>query len=154
MASHEERTGAVRPAGLRVRLAGALESAHRMGVLHRDIKPENVLMSNFGEPKLADFGIAHVVGGPETRSGPIELSVLHAPPEVVDGKAGTEASDVYALASTLFTLLRGQPPFFDQGDDSLVRLLLRIGAAPLPDLTGSGVPPQMQEVLKSAMAKD
>src|SRR5205807_6212098 len=94
--------------GLGVRLAGALETAHRQGVLHRDIKPENVLMSNFGEPKLADFGIAHVVGGPE--SGSVQLSVLHAPPEVVEGKAATEASDVYALASTLFTLAWGRPP--------------------------------------------
>ena len=139
--------------GLGVRLAGALESAHRMGVLHRDIKPENVLMSNFGEPKLADFGIAHVVGGPETRSGPIELSVLHAPPEVVDGKAGTEASDVYGLASTLFTLTWGRPPFVSEDDQSLIPLLLRIATAPLPDLTGAGAPSSVQDVFEQAMAK-
>ena len=127
---------------LGVRLAGALETAHRMGVLHRDIKPENVLMSNFGEPKLADFGIAHVVGGPETRSGSIELSVLHAPPEVVDGKTASNASDVYGLASTLFTLVHGRPPFFHEDDESLIPLLLRIATAPLPEL--SDAPPSIR----------
>jgi hypothetical protein len=140
--------------GLGVKLAGGLESAHRLGVLHRDIKPENVLVSNFGEPKLADFGIAHVVGGPETRSARLELSVLHAPPEVVDGKPAAEASDVYALASTLFALVRGRPPFLDDEDDSLVRLLVRIGTAPLPDLTALGVPQLLQLVFEKAMAKD
>src|SRR5438093_1167376 len=78
--------------------AGALDTAHRLGGLHREIKPETVLMSNFGEPKLADFGIAHVVGGTsQTRSGPVALSVLHAPPEVFDGKPAGTASDVYSL---------------------------------------------------------
>ena len=43
-----------------VKLAGALETAHRAGVLHRDIKPENVLMSAYGEPQLADFGISRI----------------------------------------------------------------------------------------------
>src|SRR5439155_16947327 len=108
---------------LGVKLAGGLESAHRLGVLHRDIKPENVLLSNFGEPKLADFGIAQIVGGPETRSAGLELSVLHAPPEIVDGKKASAESDIYSLASTLFTLILGRPAFLDEDDESLVRLL-------------------------------
>lgn len=137
-----------------VRLAGALESAHRFGVLHRDIKPENVLLSNFGEPKLADFGIASVVGGPETRSSQLALSILHAPPEVVDGQSAKEASDVYSLGSTLITLLLGQPPFFDAGDESLARLLARIVDTPVPDLTTAGAPRSLQGVLETAMAKD
>ena len=47
-----------------VKVAGAIETAHRAGVLHRDIKPENVLISGYDEPKLADFGIARLEGGP------------------------------------------------------------------------------------------
>ncbi|HZP15772.1 MAG TPA: serine/threonine-protein kinase [Nocardioides sp.] len=137
-----------------VRLAGALETAHRAGVLHRDVKPENVLRSSFGEAKLADFGIARVVAGPETQSGRLELSVLHSPPEIIDGRPPSASSDVYSLASTLYALIRGHSPFYDPEDDSLVRLLNRIAVEPPPDLDSAGVPPQVAAVIEQALAKD
>jgi serine/threonine protein kinase len=52
-----------------VKLCGALETAHRTGTLHRDIKPGNVLVNDYGEPQLSDFGIARIVGGYETATG-------------------------------------------------------------------------------------
>ena len=51
---------------LGVKMAGALESAHRIGILHRDVKPGNILLTDYGNPALADFGIAHIAGGFET----------------------------------------------------------------------------------------
>ncbi len=70
-----------------VKLAGALESAHRLGILHRDVKPGNILVSDFGEPQLADFGLARVSGGFETTSRHITASVAHAAPEILEGRA-------------------------------------------------------------------
>lgn len=141
-------------ARLGVRLAGALESAHRAGILHRDLKPENVLMSSFGEPQLTDFGIARVLTAPETRTVNQAVSIAHAAPEVLNGAPFTLQSDVYSLGSTLFTLLWGSPPFLRDEDELLLSLLVRVTSMPVPDLRSRGVPDALCAVLERAMAKD
>ncbi len=136
-----------------VKLAGALESSHRLGILHRDVKPGNVLVSDYGEPELADFGLARVAGGFETTSRHITASVAHAPPEILDGRAPSVSSDIYSLASTLYALIAGTPAFTMGEDESLVALYLRVASAPVPDLRGLGVPDSLCKVLESAMSK-
>ena len=137
-----------------VRLAGALHSAHRLGILHRDIKPDNVLMSDFDEPLLADFGVARLAGAFETVSRSMTTSILYAAPEVLDGQAPSVAADVYSLGATLHHLLAGRPAFALGEHESLVALYLRISREPAPDLTAFGVPPAVARVVARAMAKD
>ena len=137
-----------------VRLAGALHSAHRLGILHRDIKPDNVLMSDFDEPLLADFGVARLVGGFETVSRSVTTSILYAAPEVLDGQPPSVAADVYSLGATLHHLLAGRPAFAVRDDVALVALYLRISREPAPDLVTFGVPPAIASVVARAMAKD
>jgi len=133
-----------------VKLAGALETAHRAGILHRDLKPENVLLSRFGEPGLADFGIA-TLG--EARGATEAFTPTHAAPEVLDGRQATPAADVYGLGSTLWTALAGRLPFGD-GDDGPLKLMLRVLQEPLPPLGRPDVPPEVEEALRWAMTKD
>jgi non-specific serine/threonine protein kinase len=140
-----------------IRISGALETAHRAGLLHRDVKPENVLLSAFGEPKLADFGVAQLQGAAATRGEAVVASIPHAAPELLDGGRPSVASDVYALASTVYTLIRGRPAFAGDGDgdaglDSLA-MIARIGSHPVPDLRLQGVPDPLCSVLERAMAK-
>ncbi|MGZ6995583.1 MAG: protein kinase domain-containing protein [Acidimicrobiia bacterium] len=137
-----------------IKLAGALEAAHRAGVLHRDVKPENVLISVYGEPKLADFGIARLEGGPETRTGNITASLYHAAPEVFEGKRPTYSTDVYSLASTVFALIAANAPFARGTDESIVPLFARVATEPPPDLRPLGVPDSVCAVLEAGLAKD
>ena len=136
-----------------VRLAGALESAHRAGVLHRDVKPANVLISDFGEPLLADFGIARVSGGFQTTSGQVNASLLYAPPEVLEGKQVTAAADVYSLAATTYTLIAGHPPFSQRPGEEMISVYRRISTEEPEDLGGLGLPTPIWSALAAGLAK-
>jgi len=137
-----------------VKIAGALQRAHDQGVLHRDVKPDNILISGYGEPKLADFGIARLHGGYETRTGIITATFAHAAPELLEGGSPTAASDVYSLTSTLYALITGQPPFVTDADDALPAVITRIATAPPPDLRDRGVPDAVCRALEHGLAKD
>jgi hypothetical protein len=142
-------------ADIGVKMSGALESAHRAGVLHRDIKPENILVSSLGEPVLADFGIARLEGGANlTASGMVTGTPAHAAPETLQGRPPTAASDVYGLASTLHQLLAGTPAFVKPTDESTLAVMNRVLSEPPPDLRGLGVPAALAEVIDRGMTKD
>ncbi len=142
-------------ADIGVKMAGALESAHRAGVLHRDVKPENILVSPFGEPVLADFGIARVTGATHlTASGMVTGTPAHTAPETLRGEAPTAASDVYGLASTLHQLLSGMAAFVRPTDESTLAIMNRVLADPPPDLSALGVPTALAQVVARGMAKE
>ena len=107
-----------------VKLAGALDAAHRIGTLHRDVKPGNILLSDYGEPQLTDFGIARISGGFQTSTGVITGSPAFTAPEVLEGAMPTPASDVYSLGATLFCALTGHAAF--------ERRSRRAGGGPVP----------------------
>lgn len=137
-----------------VMIAGALESAHASGVLHRDVKPENVMRSSYGSVRLSDFGIARLQGGPETRTTSLTASVLHAAPELLNGQPASVQSDLYAVGSTLHQLLAGVPAFLHATDESLLPVLARIAADPVPNLRPGGVPDDLCALIEQLMAKD
>lgn len=90
---------------LGVKVAGALETAHRGGILHRDVKPQNILMTEFGEPALADFGLAMLQSSTQTTAGLFDFTTLHAALELLEGGGTCAATEVYKLASTLYQLI-------------------------------------------------
>jgi serine/threonine protein kinase len=138
-----------------VKIAGALATAHQSGILHRDVKPDNVLMSGYGEPQLADFGVARIQGGTShTMAGTITGSLVHASPEVISGIPATPAADIWSLASTIATLLIGQPPFHRDGDETLSPLITRILTADPPDLRTLDVPEPVCAAIATGLAKD
>ncbi|ETW24123.1 serine/threonine-protein kinase [Mycobacterium gastri] len=137
-----------------VKLAGALEAAHRAGILHRDVKPANILLTEYGEPELTDFGIARMAGGFQTATGIITGSPAFTAPEVLEGKAPTPASDLYSLGATLFCALTGHAAFERRSGEKVIAQFLRITSQPVPDLREHGLPADVAALIERAMARD
>lgn len=133
-----------------VLLAGALETAHRSGILHRDVKPANVLLNEYGAPLLTDFGISAAVGL-DPISGDESLSVPWSPPEFLAEQPWSGApSDVYALAATVYSLVAGRAPFETaEGPNDPVAQAERIRTTEAPPV---GIA-ELDEVFEVAMAR-
>lgn len=139
---------------LGVKLAGALETAHQLGILHRDVKPGNILFTDYGEPALADFGIAHIANGFKTATGVVTGSPAFTAPEVLSGDAPSVASDVYGLGATLFCAITGHAAFERHSGEQVVAQFLRITTQPVPDLREQGIPDDVSDLIERSMSPE
>jgi eukaryotic-like serine/threonine-protein kinase len=137
-----------------VKIASAVETAHRAGVLHRDIKPSNILMTAYGHPVLSDFGIASTLGEVALTDA-VGLSIPWSAPEVLlDEVPGSVASEVFSLGATVYSLLAGRSPFEITGaNNSPAELISRIQKAKPHPILRTDVPPRLEAVLLKALSK-
>lgn len=147
-----------------VRVASAVETAHRAGILHRDIKPGNVLTNDYGYPALTDFGIAGTAdallggrgtgGSGDTGTESVGLSVPWSPPEMfLDLPEHDARSDVFSLAATIHTVLAGRTPFeVPGGPNTAVDLMSRIERGQVTPLTRDDIPRSFAAVLARGMS--
>jgi len=138
-----------------IQLAGAVESAHRLGILHRDIKPANILGDRAGRPVLGDFGIA-MTNTEAAAGGAQGMSIPYSPPETFDiNPHPLPQSDVWGLAATLYALLTGHAPFEVPGGDNRPHAMVeRIKHAPYQPVGRQDVPPMLDQVLATALSKN
>ncbi|MFQ6398014.1 protein kinase domain-containing protein [Nocardia sp. KC 131] len=137
-----------------VKIAGALETAHRLGIVHRDVKPGNILLTAYGEPALTDFGIAHIAGGFQTAADTVTGTPAFTAPEVLEGETPTASADVYGLGATLFCALTGHAAFERRSGENVVTQFLRITTQPMPDLRDDGIADDVSALVEKAMNRE
>jgi serine/threonine protein kinase/Tfp pilus assembly protein PilF len=94
-----------------IKIAQGLAVAHEKNIIHRDIKPANILLTERGEVKIVDFGLARLAGEKVTESISTRGTIAYMAPEVIRGSAGDQRSDIWSLGVLLFELLTGHLPF-------------------------------------------
>lgn len=104
-------------------MARGLQAAHAQRIVHRDIKPQNILVSESGEVKVADFGIAKAVTG-DTTSQNMMGSVHYLSPEQARGGFADKRSDIYSLGITMYEMATGRVPF--DGENSVTIALMHL----------------------------
>jgi serine/threonine protein kinase len=131
-----------------------LFACHQAGIVHRDLKPANILFTDDGTPKVADLGIARIVGSDEklTRTGDLVGTPLYMSPEQVRGEKASVASDLYSMGVVLYEMLAGRTPFL--APTAFQLMVLHDEAAPLPlRMLVPTVPAELARIVERALAK-
>jgi tRNA A-37 threonylcarbamoyl transferase component Bud32 len=148
------------PVGDAVRIAtevaGALDYAHRQGIIHRDIKPENILLHD-GRALVADFGIALAAskaGGARMTETGMSLGTPHymSPEQAMGEREITARSDVYALGCVTYEMLLGEPPFTGPTAQSIVAKVMTEKPASLI-ARRERIPPEVEDAVLTALEK-
>ena len=139
-----------------VQLCSAVETAHRLDppLLHRDIKPANVLIDEYGDPVLTDFGIASRMN--DDYDEDTSLSVYWASPEAMFSTSPVDKrSDIYSLGAMLWHLLVGRAPYVIPGGDNRPSpTMIRTRDLPVPSTGRADVPASLERLLATTMSKD
>jgi len=135
-----------------VQICSALAHAHRHNIVHRDIKPHNILITDDGQVKVTDFGIAAISSTSITQTGVVLGSVLYFSPEQARGNKVDYLSDLYSLGVVMYEMLCGRVPF--RGETPISIALKHIQDQPEPPTKiNPQVPPQLEKIVLKLLAK-
>ncbi len=133
--------------------AKALHYAHSRGVVHRDIKPSNILLTQDGDVRIVDFGIALVADSDVSRLEGVAGSPAYMSPEQVQGLELDARSDLYSLGAVMYEMLCGQRPFRAGALGKLLRQVVQSEAESLRSIRPE-IPEELEEVVKRALQKE
>jgi serine/threonine-protein kinase len=144
-----------RAADIGAHTAAALGYAHKHGVIHRDVKPGNVLITDEGQVKVTDFGIARAINTEEslTQTGAVMGTATYFSPEQAEGIGVDARSDIYSLGVVLFEMVTGRPPFLGDTPVAVASKHVR-DTPPTPREINPTVSPTFEAIILKAMAKD
>ena len=155
-----------------ISVCNAVAFAHSRNVIHRDIKPPNIMIGEFGEVILLDWGLAKIVNSPSAganhpRDGILDekasrfrsheefmCSIPWCAPEQAEGRAESvdKTTDIYGLGATLFHILTGSPPYEGGTSQELIERI-KIGETPRASTVVSNVPPRLDHICALAMSR-
>jgi eukaryotic-like serine/threonine-protein kinase len=125
-----------------------------LGLVHRDVSPPNILLSKRGEIKLVDFGLAKATSQlEETDPGVVKGKFSYLSPEAASGISVDMRADIFSVGILLYEMLTGQRLFYGENDYHTVELVRKAEIPPISSINPQ-VPPEMEEVITKALAKD
>jgi len=145
----------------------AIQLAHESGIVHRDLKPSNIMLGDYGEVYVLDWGVARILGEDEdaltpssmlmsspggTKTGQMLGTPGYMAPEQVRGISVAAPADVYALGSILFEILAGEP-LHPRGTAALASTLDRHDGSPAERARGRAIAPELDELCSAALAE-
>jgi beta-lactam-binding protein with PASTA domain/tRNA A-37 threonylcarbamoyl transferase component Bud32 len=144
-----------RAADIGSHVAAALGYAHKHGVIHRDVKPGNVLITDEGQVKVTDFGIARAINTEEslTQTGAVMGTATYFSPEQAEGIGVDPRSDIYSLGVVLFEMVTGRAPFLGDTPVAVASKHVR-DIPPVPREINPSIPPTFEAIILKSMAKD
>jgi eukaryotic-like serine/threonine-protein kinase len=153
---HERKLTASEAVGYAKGVLTALEYSHKAGIIHRDIKASNIMVTEEGQVKVMDFGIARAISdssATQAHTSGIVGTAQYFSPEQARGEAVDARTDLYSTGVVLYEMLAGRPPF--KGDTAVSVAYQHVSEKVTPPSAhNSDISPEMDQVVLNALAKD